>query len=95
LFLLRGGLPVLGTEVSSALQAYERRSNSIFIACFNVKSGDIEDAPAPAALNTFELVEKDGAVYIRGEESAIKSGQRLSEHKCSATGSGGLVIVGG
>ncbi|KAL4869681.1 hypothetical protein BDV12DRAFT_185005 [Aspergillus spectabilis] len=64
-------------------------------ACFNVKSGDIEDAPAPAALNTFELVEKDGAVYIRGEESAIKSGQRLSEHKCSANGPGGLVIVGG
>ncbi|KAL4901790.1 hypothetical protein BDW74DRAFT_181506 [Aspergillus multicolor] len=64
-------------------------------ACFNVKSGDIEDAPAPAALNTFELLEKDGAVYIRGEESAIKSGQRISEHKCSASGPGGLVIVGG
>ncbi|RDW61239.1 putative AIF-like mitochondrial oxidoreductase (Nfrl) [Aspergillus mulundensis] len=64
-------------------------------ACFDVKSGDIEDAPAPAALNTFELLEKDGAVYIRGEESAIKSGQRISEHKCSASGPGGLVIVGG
>ncbi|KAL2841468.1 hypothetical protein BJX68DRAFT_245447 [Aspergillus pseudodeflectus] len=64
-------------------------------ACFNIKSGDIEDAPAPAALNTFDLVEKDGAVYIRGTESAIKSGQRLSEHKCSASGPGGLVIIGG
>ncbi|KAL4945938.1 hypothetical protein BDV06DRAFT_209092 [Aspergillus oleicola] len=64
-------------------------------ACFNIKSGDIEDAPAPAALNTFELLEKGGAVYIRGEESAIKSGQRISEHKCSASGPGGLVIVGG
>ncbi|KAL4784524.1 hypothetical protein BJX76DRAFT_347763 [Aspergillus varians] len=64
-------------------------------ACFNVKSGDIEDAPAPAALSTFELVEKDGAVYIRGEESAIKSGQRTSEHKCSAIGAERLVIVGG
>ncbi|KAL3465152.1 hypothetical protein BJX64DRAFT_285692 [Aspergillus heterothallicus] len=64
-------------------------------ACFNIKSGDIEDAPAPAALNTFELLEKDGAVYIRGTEAAIKSGQRLSEHKCSASGPGGLVIVGG
>ncbi|KAI9368281.1 hypothetical protein BJX61DRAFT_524649 [Aspergillus egyptiacus] len=64
-------------------------------ACFNVKSGDIEDAPAPAALNTFDLLEKDGAVYIRGEESAIKTGQRISEHKCSASGPGGLVIVGG
>ncbi|KAL4801931.1 hypothetical protein BDV18DRAFT_164442 [Aspergillus unguis] len=64
-------------------------------ACFNVKSGDIEDAPAPAALNTFELQEKGGAVYIRGDESAIKTGQRISEHKCSASGPGGLVIVGG
>lgn len=64
-------------------------------ACFNVKSGDIEDAPAPAALNTFDLVEKSGAVYVRGEESAIKTGQRISEHKCSAHGPGGLVIVGG
>ncbi|KAL2824774.1 hypothetical protein BDW59DRAFT_162196 [Aspergillus cavernicola] len=64
-------------------------------ACFNVKSGDIEDAPAPAALNTFELLERNGAVYIRGEESAIKSGQRISEQKCSASGPGGLVIVGG
>ncbi|OJJ08679.1 hypothetical protein ASPVEDRAFT_89892 [Aspergillus versicolor CBS 583.65] len=64
-------------------------------ACFNVKSGDIEDAPAPAALNTFGLTEKNGAVYIHGEESAIKTGQRISEHKCSAHGPGGLVIVGG
>ncbi|KAL4814584.1 hypothetical protein BDW67DRAFT_192108 [Aspergillus spinulosporus] len=64
-------------------------------ACFNVKSGDIEDAPAPAALNTFELIEEDGAIYIRGEESAIKSGQRISEHKCSSSGPGGLVIIGG
>ncbi|KAL4762336.1 putative AIF-like mitochondrial oxidoreductase (Nfrl) [Aspergillus foveolatus] len=64
-------------------------------ACFNVRSGDIEDAPAPAALNTFELFEEDGAVYIRGEESAIKSGQRISEHKCSSSGPGGLVIIGG
>lgn len=64
-------------------------------ACFKVESGDIEDAPAPAALNTFDLVEKSGAVYIRGEESAIKTGQRISEHKCSAHGPGGLVIVGG
>ncbi|KAL3432485.1 hypothetical protein BDV09DRAFT_187454 [Aspergillus tetrazonus] len=64
-------------------------------ACFNVKSGDIEDAPAPAALNTFELFEENGAVYIRGEESAIKSGQRISEHKCSSSGPGGLVIIGG
>ncbi|KAL4991772.1 hypothetical protein BDW68DRAFT_184680 [Aspergillus falconensis] len=64
-------------------------------ACFNVKSGDIEDAPAPAALITFELLEKGGAVYIRGEESAIKSGQRISEHKCSSSGPGGLVIIGG
>ncbi|KKK25141.1 hypothetical protein AOCH_001835 [Aspergillus ochraceoroseus] len=64
-------------------------------ACFNITTGDVEDAPAPAALNTFELVERDGAVYIIGEEAAIKAGQRPTDIQCSADGGGGLVIVGG
>ncbi|RMD40280.1 hypothetical protein DV735_g4828, partial [Chaetothyriales sp. CBS 134920] len=31
-------------------------------ACFSSKTGDVEDAPAPYALNKFDLVEKDGGV---------------------------------
>uniref|UniRef100_A0A8H7NCQ4 Rieske domain-containing protein n=1 Tax=Bionectria ochroleuca TaxID=29856 RepID=A0A8H7NCQ4_BIOOC len=42
-------------------------------ACFNAKTGDVEDAPALDALPVFDVAERDGAVYITGEESAIKS----------------------
>ncbi|KAF4213189.1 hypothetical protein CNMCM8980_010479 [Aspergillus fumigatiaffinis] len=64
-------------------------------ACFNIGSGDVEDAPAPNALNKFELVEKNGAVYIKGEEAAIKSGQRDPVFKCSPSTAEKVVIVGG
>lgn len=57
----------------------------------------MEDAPAPNALNKFELVEKNGAVYVKGEESAIKSGQRDPAVKCSTSSSDPekIVVVGG
>ncbi|KAI9925704.1 hypothetical protein ASPWEDRAFT_113368 [Aspergillus wentii DTO 134E9] len=64
-------------------------------ACFNIGSGDVEDAPAPNALNKFEVVEKNGAVYIKGEESAIRFGQRDPVLKCSASEPERVVIVGG
>jgi hypothetical protein len=65
------------------------------VACFNIGSGDVEDAPAPNALNKFELVEKNGAVYIKGEEAAIKSGQRDPVFKCSPSTAEKVVIIGG
>lgn len=46
------------------------------VACFNAKTGDIEDAPALDALPVFAVAERDGAVYIRGDEAAIKSSRR-------------------
>jgi hypothetical protein len=55
----------------------------------------VEDAPAPNALNKFELVEKNGAVYIKGEEAAIKSGQRDPVFKCSPSTGEKVVVVGG
>ncbi|KAI9043535.1 putative AIF-like mitochondrial oxidoreductase (Nfrl) [Aspergillus affinis] len=66
-------------------------------ACFNVGTGDVEDAPAPNALNKFEVEEKNGAVYIKGEESVIKSGQRDPAVKCSVSSAdaGRVVVVGG
>lgn len=64
-------------------------------ACFNVCSGDVEDAPAPNALEKFEVFEKDGAVWIKGEEKAIKAGQRDPVMKCDAEKEGGVVVVGG
>ena len=58
-------------------------------------SGDVEDAPALDPLAKFELTEKNGAVYIKGEESVIKASRRQANHKCSATGQDKLVVVGG
>ncbi|PWY77107.1 AIF-like mitochondrial oxidoreductase [Aspergillus heteromorphus CBS 117.55] len=64
-------------------------------ACFNVVSGDVEDAPAPNALKKFEVFEKNGAVYINAEEADIKASQRNPAIKCSASSPEKLVIVGG
>ncbi|KAF4121470.1 NADPH-dependent 2,4-dienoyl-CoA reductase, sulfur reductase, or a related oxidoreductase [Geosmithia morbida] len=66
-------------------------------ACFNAKTGDIEDAPALNSLPVFKTTERDGAVYITGEESAIKSARRTPNFKCagSGTGEGHVVVVGG
>jgi hypothetical protein len=65
------------------------------LACFNIGTGDVEDAPAPNALNTYEIIERDGAIYIRGEEAAIKSGQRSPNIRCSVAAPEKVVIVGG
>lgn len=65
-------------------------------ACFNAKTGDVEDAPALDALTAFKVVEKDGAVYVQGEEAAIKSGRRKPNVRCRVSNSSDTdkVIVG-
>lgn len=64
-------------------------------ACFNVTTGDIEDAPALDPLAKFEILEKDGAVYIKGDEATIKSSRRKLNLKCAAKIQDKVVIVGG
>jgi len=64
-------------------------------ACFNVTTGDVEDAPALNPLAKYELVQKDGAVYVQGDEKVIKENLITASHKCAATGDGQVVIVGG
>lgn len=67
-------------------------------ACFNAKTGDIEDAPALDPLTVFKVTERDGAVYITGEESAIKSGRRKPNFKCSSAKGADdkkVIVVGG
>lgn len=68
---------------------------SAIAACFSVKTGDVEDAPAPNALNRFEVFQKDGAVYIKTEEEKVKSGKRLPVASCKVTGQEKVVVVGG
>ena len=74
------------------------RSTNEAIACFNAKTGDVEDAPALDALPVFKVSQRDGAVYISGEESAIKGSRRTPNFKCSKSAStqdNKVIVVGG
>jgi hypothetical protein len=64
-------------------------------ACFNINTGDIEDAPALDPLAKFEIIEKDGAVYIKGDEATIKANRRPLNLKCAAKSLDNVIIVGG
>jgi hypothetical protein len=55
----------------------------------------VEDAPAQDALNKFDVTEKNGGVYIKGEESAIKGGRRIPNVTCKSQGQDKVVVVGG
>lgn len=58
----------------------------------------MEDAPALDALPVFKVTERDGAVYLTGEASTIKSGRRKPTLKKSSAGASSnekVVVVGG
>lgn len=63
-------------------------------ACFSIKTGDVEDAPALDPLNKFDVITKDGEVYIKGQEKQIKDGRRFLNIKCQSSGDEKVVIVG-
>ena len=67
------------------------------VACFNAKTGDIEDAPALDGLAVFKVTERDGAVYLSGDKDAIKGGRRQPNFKCAAKADAQekVVVVGG
>ncbi|OBT81047.1 hypothetical protein VE02_10298, partial [Pseudogymnoascus sp. 03VT05] len=64
-------------------------------ACFNAKTGDIENAPAIDNLPVFGLVEKNGGVYVTGAQDKIKGSRRKPNIKCSAVKPENIVVVGG
>ncbi|KAI1908129.1 Apoptosis-inducing factor 1 [Ophidiomyces ophidiicola] len=64
-------------------------------ACFNVTTGDIEDAPAPNALEKFEVFEKDSAVYVKADAESLKRYRREPISQCSVVGDQKVVIIGG
>jgi len=47
------------------------------------------------ALNKFNVIEKDGGVYITGKEADIKGGSRKVNVKTTPSSSEKVVIVGG
>ncbi|KAF8968027.1 flavoprotein [Flammula alnicola] len=68
-------------------------------ACFNVCTGDIEDAPAPMALHSFQTEVKDGKIHVTANPASTLKNNMSRQAKLLATGvnsSGkGVVIVGG
>ncbi|KAK5654754.1 hypothetical protein OQA88_7079 [Cercophora sp. LCS_1] len=64
-------------------------------ACFNTKTGDIEDGPALDPLPVFKTIERDGAVYITGDADTIKAGRRKPNFKCTSIGADKVLVVGG
>ena len=68
---------------------------NILAACFNVTTGDVEDAPALDPLAKFEIIQKNGGVYIKGEKEGITSSRRSLNFKCQAQGQEKVVVIGG
>ncbi|EMR68680.1 putative monodehydroascorbate reductase protein [Eutypa lata UCREL1] len=96
------GAKVLIANVGGSIQALGPNCTHygapLVKACFNAKTGDVEDAPALDALPTFKVTERDGAVFVQGDEALIKSGKRTPTFKCSKpTGPDAekVVVVGG
>ncbi|KAK7186960.1 hypothetical protein DPSP01_009340 [Paraphaeosphaeria sporulosa] len=64
-------------------------------ACFNVSTGDVEDAPALDPLSKYEVFEKGGAVYIKADKDTIKANRRSLNLKCSASNDQKVLVIGG
>ncbi|KAG6817164.1 hypothetical protein H0H87_012125 [Tephrocybe sp. NHM501043] len=68
-------------------------------ACFNVCTGDIEDAPAPSALHSFKAHVADGKIYVTANPTDTLSKNKARQPKLLSSGADvsgkGVVIVGG
>ena len=64
-------------------------------ACFDLRSGDIEDGPALDPLARFDLVEKNGAVFIKADASTIQANRRQLHFECTARQAEKVLVVGG
>ncbi|BFZ18859.1 hypothetical protein BsWGS_21898 [Bradybaena similaris] len=65
-------------------------------ACFNVKTGDIEDFPGLDSLQKYQVEVKDGKVVVKANPAALESSKRVkSAVKRSADNKKTVVLVGG
>ncbi|KAI0261514.1 flavoprotein [Gloeopeniophorella convolvens] len=68
-------------------------------ACFNVCTGDIEDAPAPTAIHSFQTHIADGKIYVTADPANTTKDKMSRPPKLLASGAevggAGVVIVGG
>jgi len=63
-------------------------------ACFDIATADVEDAPALDPLAKYEIIEKDGGIYIKGDEETIKNSGRQLNIKCQAQGPEKVLVIG-
>ncbi|THH31451.1 hypothetical protein EUX98_g2754 [Antrodiella citrinella] len=66
-------------------------------ACFNVCTGDIEDAPAPSALHSFKAHVENGKILVTADPAdTVKSNMsRQPKLQAKSVAGPGVVIVGG
>jgi len=64
-------------------------------ACFNAKTGDIEDAPAPNNLQSFKVEVEGSDIYVTADAEAIKQNERPTKMKSASGSEKGVVVVGG
>lgn len=55
----------------------------------------MEDAPALDPLTKYELVEQEGAVYVKTDEVTLKTNRRPLNLKCSAVSDEKVLVIGG
>ena len=92
-----------GTEVHTLrLTPNPTHSQQPFPACFNVCTGDIEDAPAPAAIHSFKTTISDGKILVTADEERVAKANMSRTPKVASnvdaglsSGAAGVVIVGG
>lgn len=71
-------------------------------ACFDVRTGDIEEAPALSPLKTFEiLVEEEGKIYVLANKEQLMAPEPkacshlISEHPFKPDNNQKIIIIGG
>ncbi|KAG2147680.1 hypothetical protein DEU56DRAFT_785385 [Suillus clintonianus] len=68
-------------------------------ACFDVCTGDIEDAPAPAAIHSFKAEVADGKIHVTADPSQTLKSNTSRSPRLLSTGVAGsgksVVIIGG
>ncbi|KIM84275.1 hypothetical protein PILCRDRAFT_818616 [Piloderma croceum F 1598] len=69
-------------------------------ACFNICTGDIEDAPAPSAIHSFKAHVSGGKIHVTADPARTVKGNMARAPKLSSTtersgGKSGVLIVGG
>ncbi|KAG2071726.1 FAD/NAD(P)-binding domain-containing protein [Suillus decipiens] len=68
-------------------------------ACFSVRTGDIEDAPAPAAIHSFKAAVANGKINVTADPSLTLKNNMSRSPKLLSTGVAGsgksVVIIGG